>query len=362
MSPSPEDSYYSAGPDDSNEPISYLRYLTAAAHELRSHYVSLIVLIGLSLAAGVAIIAMDMPEYTAVATLGAAPSPLSDLTSMTSGLSDVLGSGITRQLGLGRRAGGQSDTFDQYVELLKSNRVAERLAQDPNVMHAIFYTRYDWERHRWKSSGSIRSVVKKWVKGVLHYSDNPVPGVDDVVKYLTANVTVDAPLTSSFVTVSLISESPEKARWLLSTLLFDADSIIREDKRRDVAARISYLDDTLPAVTQTEQREVLSTILSDQQQTMMMVRADERYASAVVDPPYASPMPTEPRIMNVLGIMFLLAIVCWGFLIKFPPNISVFARFMPMRSSWLEAGDAHLDRAERGIALNHGHAGKRGAG
>jgi uncharacterized protein involved in exopolysaccharide biosynthesis len=307
-------------PEHDGGQISYVEFAMAALNRLRRHFVLLAIITALFLGIGLLIVAVRDPEYTASATLGAAPSPLNDLTSMTSQLSGSLGMGLTKRLGLGSR-GGNTDLFDQYMELLKSNRLAKVLAQDPNVLRAIFSTKYDWQNHTWKNSHGLLASVKRLVKDrVFHYPINTVPGPDDVAEYLKKTLTVDAPLTSSFVTVTLVSESPEKAEWLLNTLLSDADAIIREDKSRDVLARIDYLTKELPLVEQTDQKQALSMILSDQQQSMMTIRADKRYASALVDPPRAPGTPTAPNIKIIIGLMLMLAVGCWGGLIKFLPD------------------------------------------
>jgi uncharacterized protein involved in exopolysaccharide biosynthesis len=342
MSGTPQGAHYKPvdGEGDAGA-ISYVRYLVAIFEKLRRYYVLLAVLSVLSLGVGLCTDAFSEPEYTASAILGAAPSPLSDLTSQSGGLSGALGSGLTKKLGLGGHTSG-TDLFDQYVELLTSSRVAARLAQDPNVLRAIFYRKYNWQTHAWKLPDDILAVGLNSMKRLFHYPAGIVPGRDDVARYLKRNVTVVAPLTSSFVTVSLDSQSPAKAEWLLNTLLLDADSIIREDKRRDTMARIAYLAEILPTVTQADQRNGLGTILSSEQQTMMVVRADKRYASALVDPPHAPVIPTWPDLLEIVGIAILLAVGIWGVLVAFVTNDRWLLRFSePQRFAGVSVGRAN---------------------
>jgi uncharacterized protein involved in exopolysaccharide biosynthesis len=351
MSVTPQDARYEpADREGETGAISYARYLFAILEKLSRYYVLLAVLSVLSLGVGLCVDAFSEPEYTASAILGAAPSPLSDLTSQSGGLSGALGSGLTKKLGLGGHATG-TDLFDQYVELLTSSRVAARLAQDPNVLRAIFYRKYNWQTHAWKVPDDILAVGLNSMKRLFHYPAGIVPGRDDVARYLKRNVTVVAPLTSSFVTVSLASQSPAKAEWLLNTLLLDADSIIREDKRRDTMARIAYLAEVLPTVTQADQRNGLGTILSSEQQTMMVVRADKRYASALVDPPHAPLTPTWPDLLEIVGIAVLLAFGCWGALVAFVTNDRLLLRFQKRSTRAYPSGARSNDgRQETALA------------
>jgi hypothetical protein len=73
-------------------------------------------------------------------------------------------------------------------------------------------------------------------------------------------------------------------------------------------------------VEQADQKQALSSILSDQQQSMMTIRADKRYASALVDPPRALGTPTVPNLKIIFGLMLLLAVGCWSGLIMFLPD------------------------------------------
>ena len=99
---------------------------------------------------------------------------------------------------------------------------------------------------------------------------------------------------SSYMIVSFKYKDHQKAEDLLNVILSRADKIIREDQQRDVVARISYIKSELPTVTQTETRDAMIGILSDQEGLKTMLVADKRFAFTMVDPPHASPTPTFP--------------------------------------------------------------------
>ena len=336
MSFSSED--YSQQEDGEGRAVSFAAYGKSLWGHFRRRYILLLVLIAVFVGLGVVRVALTPPEYIAVAVVGPASTPLSDMAS-SGGLGGALGSGLTRQLGLGR---GSSDLFDRFSKLILSNYVAKRMAEDPHVLHAIFYRQYDWERHQWKIASGPFSDLKRWIKRQIHYPDNSIPGTDNVGKYLIENVSVDAPLTSSFITVTLKSDSPEKAKWLLNTLLLEADTIVREDRRRDVMARIVYLRKALPDITLNGQKDVLSGLLADQQQSMMTIRADKRYASTLIDPPNASSMPISPSLFQTLGLMILLAIGVWIALVTLQPFARISHVFFGASLS-----HGHLSEAER---------------
>jgi uncharacterized protein involved in exopolysaccharide biosynthesis len=305
------------GPNEAQ--ATYLNSLLLLAAGSRRHYRLLIAILAVFMLLGLVIVAVSKPAYTAVAIIGPPSSTLDSMTSLTAGLGSTISRGLGKKFGIGG-GGGSGDVFDQYQSLLTSNRIASVLASDQNVLHAMFPAKYDWERGAWKTSGGPLSGVKRFLKSVLHMPVKSHPDKDDVSKYLKRVMTIDAPLTSNFVTITVTEGDPNKAEWLLNTVLSTADSVIREDKRRDVTARIRYLVNVLPSITQTDQKQSLSDVLSQQQQNMMMVAADKRYASALVDPPHASLIPTSPNVSKVLGFALLLGFGVWVLLVMRLPE------------------------------------------
>ncbi len=320
----------------------FLRYPSILVNKLRHLYLLLVALLIVSFLICTYVLAWTTPEYTAVTTIGAPPSTLDQMTSLTSGgLGASLVQGLGRRLGSGG-IGAAGTVFEEYQQLLTSNRVAAMLAADPNVMHAIFYKRYDWDRHVWILPGGDLAAAKNYLKGLIHYPIKTHPNTDDVVRYLAGSVTVDAPLTSNYVTVSLVAEDPKKAEWLLNTLLRDVDTLIRGDRRKVVTARIRYLVQIVPTITQADQRVALTAILSGEQQTMMAVEADNRYASTLVDPPHASLIPSSPKPLVILGQSVLLAFGLWCALVFLLPEthylLVFFSRFSGVRTIRKKSG------------------------
>jgi hypothetical protein len=322
----------------------YMEQLSSLPRKLRRYYRLLVLLLAAAFALSFMQLGVLPVKYTSIATVGPSSGTLSDeADSLSGGLGGGLVGGLAKHLGGGLGhlasglAGGGSDTFDQYTELLTSNRLAAKLAQDQNVLRSMFYGRYDWDRHQWKQRDGVTGAIVNFAKGLLHYPIKAQPDQDDVTHFLASNVDVDAPLTTTFVTVSLIAKDPKEADWLLNTLLLDADSIIREDKRRDVAARIVYLKAALPQVTQADERDTLTSLLTDQEQSMMTIAADNRFSSTLVDTPHADLKPTSPSIPAVFAVTVLLALGGWGWLVYFlPENHWLLVRFSRPRRwrSW----------------------------
>ena len=117
---------------------------------------------------------------------------------------------------------------------------------------------------------------------------------------------------NSYPEISFTFKDPKAAQSILGRILLETDNIIRADLERDVSARLAYLKAETPNVTVADQREALIAVLSEQEQLQMMLAADNRFASTLIDAPYASDVPSSPPpvwIMMLEGAV--LALLVW---------------------------------------------------
>jgi uncharacterized protein involved in exopolysaccharide biosynthesis len=289
----------------------------------RRYYILLIATLGICGLAALLIAVFAQPTFEATATIGPPSTSLS--ANMLSGslLSGGGGlSGIASKLVGGDLLGQSSDPFSVYVSLLTSNRLAEVLAGNEQFMSEVFYKRYDQEHHRWRHNDSVLREAINVVKSAIHYPIKTKPDGDDLERFLKKKLSVETSLTSAFVNVSFKFHDPMTAQEILNTILVAADNIAREDIRKDVSARLSYLERTLPTVTQADQRESLISLLSGQQEQMMIVAADKRFATSFVDPPHASTKPVFPNIRILGALSVFVGAVLWLLVVYLLPERS----------------------------------------
>ena len=261
--------------------------------------------------------AIAEPTYQVTAVIGP-PGQRLDATEL-SGASSAAAS-LASRLGLKRSLGSGSDnTYDKYISILQSNRLAAGLMHDTSVMQIVFYKSWDADARQWRAPGGPLADAKAMVKGLLHLPVKSRPDSDDLAKFLNTQLTVDAPLNSPFATVSTSFKSPAEAQAILTAILSEADNLIRDERRRDVEARIAYLERILPKVDAADQRTSLTAVLSEQQQSMMEIEADKRYAYSLIDPPHANVVPTKPNPKTNYVLAIFLALVCWAGIVVFLP-------------------------------------------
>lgn len=249
------------------------------------------------------------PIFTAYAMIG--PPNASPVSAMQSEANSA-GQSVRRLLGGG--AGGGNDPFLEYQQLLSSSRLVDDLIQKDHLLQTIFASQWDASRQDWYPPNGLHNVVAS-LKRALNRPVSDHPDKHALQEFLTSQFSL-YPATSttasllasnsSFMIASLQYGDPQQAERILETVLTRADNIIREEQRRDILARISYLQSELPSVTQTAQRGVLIDILSSQEELKTMMVADKRYAFTLVDPPHADRDPTFPMRPGRAAIVVVL--------------------------------------------------------
>ena len=212
------------------------------------------------------------------------------------------------------------------------------LVNKDHILPDIFPEQWDANNRRWYPRDNLIAQSVDTARRLLRRPVKPAPDVDDLMKFFDQNLNVDLSLETSFATVTLKLRDPAEAERILNLILLEADNIIREDKRRDVSARIAYLNTALERLTLADQKPELIAVLSEQEQEMMMIESDHRYASVLIDQPHAPLKPTSPVPTVDAAIAFGLSCLAWFGLVRFAPEtggwrrfVSAFARPRPRR-------------------------------
>lgn len=301
--------------------------------ELKTYYPLLFAILFVFVGVTMGVTLSMQPAYTATAVVG--PADNSDDPFSEDDLGGVGRSGlggIARHLHVGGGAlGGQStDKFDEYTSLLTSSRLAAVLVDKDHILQTLFAEQWDAANHRWLPQ---EGILVQAINGLKRLVGRPVkdhPDQDDVSKFLEQKLKADTSLETGFATVTIQFSSPQGAERLLDLILLEADNIIREDKRRDVAARIAYLNSTLGDLAIADEKEQLISTLAEQQEEMMMIQSDHRYASLLIDPPHAPLKPSSPLPTVDAAIAFVLGCVAWACAVRFAPQTGALRKFVEL--------------------------------
>jgi hypothetical protein len=321
--------------DDDDAPGAPRRKLFDVAKlvdELRTYYPLFFAILFVFVGVTLAVTLMMKPAYTATALVGPADNsdqPFSE--DALGGLGHGGLGGIAKHLHVGGGLGGQTgDKFDEYTSLLTSSRLAAVLVDKDRILPEIFAAQWDAANRRWRPSGGLLAQGINGLKRLLGRTVKPQPDQDDLSKFLATKLKVDTSLETGFATVTFAFASPQEAERILDLILLEADNIIREDKRRDVAARIAYLNSALARLDVADEKEQLIDTLSQQEQEMMMIQSDHRYASLMIDPPHAPRKPSSPLPTIDAAIAVVLSGVAWACAVRFTPQTGRLRNFVEL--------------------------------
>lgn len=242
---------------------------------------------------------------------------------MSNGANSLTSNNIARRV-LGGGGGANNDQYSEYIQVLKSTRLAKTLIEKDHILQILYKNRWDQKKNVWKRPGAVR----EWINSVKYMIGIPVktnPGIDDVTLFLNKGILVDSVIAgsggankamallngSSYQSVSLSYPDKYMSVFLLSIILKEADNIIREDINRNVSNRILYLNSEIPNASLSDKRDALISVISGQEQLRMMLQADSTFASHIIDPPYASDMPTSRGIKVYILVSVILSCVIW---------------------------------------------------
>jgi hypothetical protein len=260
-------------------------------------------------------------SYTAFATIAPA-------TSL--GTSDAPGGAMSALAAIGGKSllGGSSQVspFEMYVDVLNSKRLAQQLAEKDHFLQIVFANKWDAQAHKWRPRTGIIHFIGDSLKGVFGLTTKEAPDIDDLSAFLSHNLVVankeseTSPL-SSIATIKFTFKDRAQTVAMLNAILSEADMILRVSRRTDVQSRIAYLTSALRNVEFAEQRQSLISILSTQEEQYTVIEADKRYAFALLDPPYASSVPTWPiPLLVVVGFLFAALVIWLGLILVLPEN------------------------------------------
>ncbi len=196
---------------------------------------------------------------------------------------------------------------------LESPSLAKRLQDKYNLLPEVFSTSWDSKLDKWiipsgkefESSESRKAFFKQaqWTK----------PDIESLAGFIAGSIEFEeTPL--GFIEVVFSHKEKNKANEYLKMVYFEADSLIREKDQMYVNERLKYLLKKLNVEKRVDQRQILITLLKEEQNRLMLLDSSEPYAAKIIEPVYVSKTPTAPNIRFMFGLPIIIS-VFFGFMI-----------------------------------------------
>lgn len=228
-------------------------------------------------------------------------APVAQTADASGGLSGL--SNLAQIAGISVSGASAPPMFERYTGLLTSVRIAERILRKEDLLKEVFASQWDAEAQSWHPpktgliGGALNSL--KSLFGVATWSP---PGSVSLASYVSGNLEALPVENTRLVMVTFRDTDPEFALRMLRLVSSEAETALREEFREQTNLRLQYLQAQLASTPNVDIRRTLaaSTLVFLQQQ--IHANANLPVAADVVEPPYVTPTPIEPKVMLVLGL------------------------------------------------------------
>lgn len=198
--------------------------------------------------------------------------------------------------------------FKMFVGAMRSPFAAQSIANDPELLKAMFPRDWSVTENRWREPKSAIMVVARPIAYLLGWHIQPwqPPNTARVFEYLKDELKVVPDSKSGVVTLELDSRYPQSAARILEALNDALDERIRQRDLLRASTDVDYLGKRLGEVSVQEYRTALVTNLIQQEKTRMLASAPLPYVSDALGKPLISAKPVSPIPAAVLGAALVL--------------------------------------------------------
>lgn len=228
--------------------------------------------------------------------------------------------------GAGGGLAGQSNTsFLSFLETLGSHKLSEELQQNSRILQIVYSQQWDPVRNMWKPesmTGGIGATLKFLVTA-QHGQSIDTYQLDG---YLADHLAYTQIPQTPFYGIAFTYKNRDEGQKILSMILSSADSIVRDAKLNRAKQQIAYLENKLREVTVEQHREALTTLLLEQERTVMLSQSGASFSFQLVRPIASPPEASWPNAAAVLGIFGLLGVVS---------GLALYLRRNAVQPSWM---------------------------
>lgn len=247
------------------------------------------------------VLAIATPKYTASVVLVPSANrigvPESKLGSLA-GLANIAG---------GKLGGADKTTnIDRFRFLLTSIRLAKYQMQTRSILQVLYPERWDAKQKAWRPpSGPLQFIVGN-IKKTFSFPAWQKPDEFLVVRTYKSNLTQSDVGETSLLKLSYTDANPRRAIWVLKSIVADVDNIVRSDALMRAQEQASYLRNRLKSESLLEYRGTLLTLLSEQEQTLMLANSNLPFTQDVMEDYSVSNIPTStsPLAAGFIGCCF----------------------------------------------------------
>ena len=203
-----------------------------------------------------------------------------------------------------------SGDFLTFKFLLKSEEVAEFLANDPPLIRAMFKNEWDQDAgiFRKPPDGTL-SPYKRLLKGILTGRGDAsyvAPNAARIAYWIKNNLQYSEDRDSGFLTLSSETSNPELLLAVMKKITFEADQLLKVRYIESAEQTMVFYQQQLSKARAREHREALAKLIAQEDQKLMLASKGTYFVAEPVTQPSVSLTPTSPKASLVLALSFVL--------------------------------------------------------
>lgn len=241
------------------------------------------------------------PLYTARTVVTATESTS---TSKLGGALSSLALGAS-QLGLDLGASSSAPAFTEFLQVLTSATLAQRLETRHHVLRQLMATRWDAANVAWLPPASPLARLQMGLRELVGQPSWVPPTPTTLAGFLTKEFTVSDPLGTGMYVIEFSYRDPAFARALLQLVLDETDAIIKERTIARSAEQIAYIREKLEEITLQEHRTAMLSAMVSEERRLLLASSSLPFAAKFVDSVSVSDLPTYPEPFKIFVVAVL---------------------------------------------------------
>ena len=249
---------------------------------------------------------LSLPNiYKSQAIISSASSSsgnLSSVVSQYSGLADMAGISLPSQ--------GGSDKFSMGLEVIKSLSFFEKLVEKYDLFFEL------QAPEGWNPSDNSLIInpeiydVKenKWISE-NRYANNGKPSIQSAHRDFTYNLSIDVDKQTKFVYISYNHFSPNVAKKVLESILFEINEISRAEDIYMSEESIKYLQKERASTQLTEVKSGINSIIQNRIETIALAKASQEYLVKVLSEPYVPELKSLPDRKSIVILSCIFSFI-----------------------------------------------------